>query len=360
MRLFFIVFFTLYSLVNFYFYKKLQNLFVFNIRGKLLLLSFLLLMTFSPAIIRYFEHRGYENLAISLSWIGYLWMAFIVIFLFISLPLELIKGSHYKKPKILLTLLISILLVVYGFFEARNLKVEKVNIKSHKVSKDIKIVQISDLHVGLIIREDRVKRIADIINEINPDIVVSTGDLVDGQIDKLDKMALIFNKLNPTYGKFAVTGNHEFYAGINKSLSFIERSGFKILINEGVILKELNLTIVGVNDPESKRFEHSSKISEADILRSFRGKNFVLFLKHRPILEPDSIGLFDLQLSGHTHKGQFFPFSILTGFYYKKQAGCIENLDNCYLYISRGTGTWGPPIRIFARPEITVIEIKKI
>lgn len=364
MRLFFIIFFTLYGLVNFYFYWKLKNLFPLALKIKLFLLFFLSLMTFSPAIIRLSENHGYETLAIYLSWIGYLWMAFIVLFLFFGVFLDLlkfldIKFLNSKKINFLIPLIISIFLVIYGYFEGQNIRVEKVSIKSDKILKNIKIVQISDVHIGLLIREKRVNEIVKKIKEISPHIVVSTGDLVDGQIDRLDKISEILDELNPPYGKFAITGNHEYYAGINQSLSFIQKSGFNILRNEGISISDLNLTIIGVDDPEVKRFDKNFSVSEKEILLRYKDKNFVLLLKHRPIIDPNSRGLFDLQLSGHTHKGQLFPFSIITGLYYSKQSGCVENYQNCYLYISRGTGTWGPPIRIFAKPEITIIEIRK-
>ena len=182
---------------------------------------------------------------------------------------------------------------------------------------------------------------------------------MDRQLDKLDNIAELLAELRPSYGKYAVTGNHEFYAGIKHSLSFIEKSGFMLLQNNGKYLEDINISIVGVDDPEAKRFGYIFNTSEFELLNKFRNKGFIVLLKHRPIIDNNSIGLFNLQLSGHTHKGQFFPFSIITEFYYPKQAGCYINDENCYLYISRGTGTWGPPIRILSPPEITVIELVK-
>ncbi len=372
MRLFFIVFFTLYGLINIYFYLKLKSIVSFGIIAKFILMSFLTLMIFSPAIIRYSEKQGFETFAVSLSWIGYLWMAFILLFLFFGLITDFIRlllsflNKNFTKEFIIsrkicffFPLIISILLVIYGYFEAKHIEIERFLIKTDKITKNIKIVQISDVHIGLLIREKQVKAIVDKINEIKPDIVVSTGDLVDRQIDKLDKVAAILDSLKPTYGKYAITGNHEFYADLKQSLSFIEKSGFTILRYEGIYFENLNLSIIGVDDPEAKRFGQFFNISEHELLEKFKNKGFILLLKHRPIIDSNSQGLFDLQLSGHTHKGQFFPFSIITELYYPKQAGCFVNSDNCYLYISRGTGTWGPPIRIFAKPEITVIEIRK-
>lgn len=381
MRLFFIVFFTLYGLINIYFYLKLRLIVNFGIIAKFILMSFLILMIFSPAVIRYSERQGFETFAVYLSWIGYLWMAFIFLFFFFGLVtdftrllLSVLSKSFTKEFNILrlflnieisrkisffFPLIISILLVTYGYFEAKHFEIEKILIKTDKITKNIKIVQISDVHIGLLIREKQVKAIVDKINEFKPDIVVSTGDLVDRQIDNIYIIATILDSLKPTWGKYAITGNHEFYADIKKSLSFIERSGFTILRNEGIYLENLNLSIIGVDDTEARRFGEVFNISEHELLAKFKDKGFILLLKHRPIIDSNSQGLFDLQLSGHTHKGQFFPFSIITGLYYPKQAGCFVSSDNCYLYISRGTGTWGPPIRIFAKPEITVIELRR-
>lgn len=326
-------------------------------------------MVFSPALVRFFEKQGFESIAIPLAWIGYFWMAFIVIFFFFGLIFEIIRAALYltkvlsydsvivKKLSLLLPSIISVVMVAYGYFEALNIKVERVLIESDKVTKNVKIVQISDLHVGLIVREGRVKKVIEIIKSLNPDIVVSTGDLVDGQIDRLDEIFNIFNELNSYYGKYAVTGNHEFYAGIDRAVSLTERAGFKLLRNNGVYIKDLNLSIVGIDDPEAKRYGYFSDISEHKLLEKFKGLGFILYLKHRPIVNENSIGLFDLQLSGHVHRGQFFPFSLITEAYYKQQSGFIDHSGKSYIYISRGTGTWGPPIRIFSTPEITLVEI---
>lgn len=367
--MFFLIFFTVYSLINFYFFFKIKSALNFSNLSQVGLLLFLIIMVFSPALVRFFEKQGFESIAIPLAWIGYFWMAFIVLFFFFGLIFEIIRAAFLvakilpyssailRKFSFLLPFTVSGILVAYGYFEALDIKVEKVLIESDKVTENIKIVQISDLHMGLIVREGRVKKVIEIIKSLNPDIVVSTGDLVDGQIDKLDGIFNIFNEINPYYGKFAVTGNHEFYAGIDRAVSLTERAGFKLLRNNGVYIKNLNLSIVGIDDPEAKRYGYFLDISELKLLEKFKGSGFILYLKHRPIVNGNSIGLFDLQLSGHTHRGQFFPFSLITEAYYKKQSGFIAHGGKSYLYISRGTGTWGPPVRIFSTPEITLIEI---
>ena len=379
MRIFFITFFSLYALIHAYFFIKLKSAFNVSPLNQIFLAFFLLLMVFSPAIIRISEKEGLETFAIVLSWIGYLWMAIIFLFLFFALITDIgrflifliskVAGKDLsflsvfgikicsKKLYFIFPFVCAFLFVFYGYFEARNIKIERITIESDKVINNLRIVQISDVHIGLIIRKDRVKDIVEKIKSLEPDIVVSTGDLVDGQIDRLNSIAEILKELQPPFDKYAITGNHEFYAGINQALSFTEKSGFKILRNKGVYIEKFNLNIVGVDDLEAIRFGFNPNISEIDLLKNFQNGGYTVLLKHRPIINEQSRGFFDLQLSGHTHKGQLFPFSIITALYYPKHAGCLKDINGCYLYISRGTGTWGPPVRIFAPPEITVIDI---
>jgi len=376
--MFFIIFFTIYVIINFYFFVKLKSALNFGWQLQLIIIVFLLLMTFSPLIIRISEKNDYESLAIGLSWIGYLWMAFVVLFLFFGiitdfgrlalLVISKISGKNLfiilrKIPQtiyFLFPLGLSVIFLIYGYLEAMNIRVERFDIKSDKITKNIRIVQISDVHIGLIVREGKIKKIIEKIKEVNPDILVSTGDLVDAQIDRMNHIAELLKEIKTPYGKFAITGNHEFYAGLNKALFFTEKAGFKVLRNAGVTIEELNINIAGLDDTESARYGLKVNQDKISLLHFFKNKGFIILLKHRPLIDKELIGYFDLQLSGHTHKGQFFPFSVLTKLYYNNNdSGLIKINKDIYLYISRGTGTWGPPVRIFAPPEITVIDLLK-
>lgn len=251
-------------------------------------------------------------------------------------------------------------LVIYGYglLEAADIRLEQIEIISPKISQKtgkIRIAQISDVHLGLIVRQERLSRIISKIKEADPDILVSTGDLLDGQLNHLTKEASLLALVKPPLGKFAITGNHEFYAGLHEALEFTEAAGFTILRNKGVETGGIN--IVGVDDPAGKYFDRYPAKPESDILSAQPKENFTILLKHRPEVDPESLRLFDLQLSGHTHKGQIFPFNLLTWFFYPCKAGRLNILDNGFLYPSRGTGTWGPPIRFLAPPEVTIIDL---
>ena len=194
------------------------------------------------------------------------------------------------------------------------------------------------------------------MKEEDPDILVSTGDLVDGQVCRLNGLEDLLKEIKPRYGKFAVTGNHEFFAGFENAKCFTENAGFTLLRGEGITVQGI-LNIAGVDDPSGKRYGLAKDISEKILLSGLPQDKFTLFLKHRPLVDKDVKGLFDLQLSGHIHKGQIFPFSIITWLYYPVNSGRMNLTDSAFMYVSRGAGTWGPPIRFLSPPEVAVIEL---
>lgn len=375
MTIFLLTFFLLYGSLHLYAFLKAKAAFALSTSIRIFLAGFMLVMILSPVIIRSSEKAGYEFIARLMSYVGYSWMGIIFLFASFSFLLELYKllvaaGGFVagrdlsylalsRRYAFLIPLGISISIAVYGYFEAASIRTEHLTITSHKIPADIqrlRIAQISDVHLGLIVREGRLERILSEVVKADPDILVSTGDLVDGQIDNLTDLAAMLRKINPRYGKYAVTGNHEFYAGLDQSLSFTNQAGFTILRGERVDI-ETFFTIAGVDDLQAKAFGLYRGGSEEELLGDLPGTRFVLLLKHRPLVETDSLGLFDLQLSGHVHRGQIFPFSIITGLYYETHSGLSRLSDGSFLYVSRGSGTWGPPIRFLSPPEVTIIDL---
>ena len=375
MALFFITFFLLYGGMHLYTFLKARNAFNPGTTASAILILFMLTMMFAPFIVRLSEKNGFDISARIMSYIGYTWMGLIFLFFTSSIALDFFriivntaefitkKNFYYLKPaagfSFSAAFLLAALISIYGYFEADNIRTEKLIIKTSKLSEqtgNLRIVQISDIHIGLIVREERLKKILTEVRTANPDILVSTGDLVDGQINNLTGFSEFFREINPRYGKFAITGNHEFYAGLSQSLDFTGKAGFTILRGQVISIDGL-INIAGVDDPAGRNYSLLKGASEKELLSQSSGKNFTLLLKHRPVVDSDSIGLFDLQLSGHSHKGQIFPFSLITKFYYAANAGYSSLTNNSHLYVSRGAGTWGPPIRFLSPPEITVIDV---
>jgi len=194
------------------------------------------------------------------------------------------------------------------------------------------------------------------VRRAQPDILVSTGDLLYGQINDISRMADKIGSIRTPYGKYAVTGNHEFYAGIGRSLAFTEEAGFTVLRGDKLEIPGL-IIMAGVDDVTANRFGRHGRISEKQLLSDLPGDRFVVLLKHRPLVEKGSEGLFDLQLSGHTHGGQIFPFSLIIKLLYPIDRGLLSLRDGAFLYVNSGSGTWGPPMRFLVPPEVSIIDL---
>jgi len=375
MRLFPFIYASVYMLMHIYVIFRAKAAFKLKFKSTALLLFFAAIMVAFPIILRlsdisgdiYFPRR-------EAFYCSFLWMGFILQFCFILAIYDiyrlLLKGlSLIRKnasTKLLLPanraffilLLVSIALVVYGRFEAKNIVTERITIYTDKLPSHLdklRLVQISDVHLGILVGGETLNSVVEKVLEAAPDLLVATGDIVDGRINHNLELIEPFLRINPKYGKYAVVGNHEFYVGIEQAIDFLQKSGFIVLRGEAVSIEGL-INIAGVDDPVSVNFGHKP-VSERDTLLSLPRDRFTIILKHRPEVKPDYLGLFDLQLSGHSHKGQIFPLNLITKFYYPVHAGFAKLPHNSYLYVSRGSGTSGPPIRILSPPEITVVEI---
>ena len=373
--LFLLVFSGVYAVLHAYAYLKVKGALSLSTGGSVFVILFMLVMVFLPVIVRVLERLGLAAVPRALAYVAYIWMGLLLIFVWVSLVMDVVRlllhfgGILFQKDfsgsfaraqyAFYAALVLSLLITVYGLFEAVHIRTERVTIKTAKIPESIgrlKIAQISDVHLGLIVRQGRLRRITEAVNAEKPDILVSTGDLVDGEIDDLAGLDAVLRDVHAPYGKFAVTGNHEFYAGIHRSVEFTEKAGFQMLRGEARVVPGL-INIAGVDDPTGNRFGSARPVSEKEVLSSLPREGFTLVLKHRPLVEEGTLGLFDLQLSGHAHKGQIFPATLLVEAIYPTAAGFLRLEEGSCLYVSRGAGTWGPPIRFLASPEVTVIEL---
>lgn len=375
MSLFLLTIFSIYSAVHLYAFFRVRAAFPFGVGTGIFLGVFMAAMTFSPILVRILERQGYDHLGRLTAYIGYSWMGILFIFFSLSLLTDLYRLSVHTAGLIfhrdmvsfmlsaryafIISLFLALSLSLYGYLEALNIRPENITIKTAKIPEAIgrlRIVQISDVHLGIIVREERLKRILKVIREANPDILISTGDLVDGQIDSLAGLSDILSNVQPRYGKYAITGNHEFYAGLPQALEILRRAGFSVLRGEAVTASGL-INIAGVDDPTGRYFGVFKGMPEKELLSRLSKDKFTLLLKHQPFVSESTFGLYDLQLSGHTHRGQIFPFRLIVQLIFPHIAGWYDLPNGSHLYVSRGTGTWGPPIRFLSPPEITVIDL---
>lgn len=218
------------------------------------------------------------------------------------------------------------------------------------------IAQISDLHVGPTIKRPYLQRVVDAVNALHADAVAVTGDLVDGRVADLAPHVAPLAALRSTHGTFFVTGNHEYYSGANEWIAELRRLGVHVLLNEHVVLRHggAQLVLAGVADTSAHHFDPQHK---SDPQRALRGApadaGLRVLLAHQPrSAEAAAQAGFDVQLSGHTHGGQYWPWSLLVRLQQPYTAG-LHRLRQLWIYTSRGTGYWGPPLRFLAPSEIT-------
>ena len=361
MILFLATFFIIYGGVHLYVYHGVKHGLGFEAPLSFLLAFFMVAMVVAPMLVRLAERRGMEELARVLAYVGYVWMGLLFLYFSASLAIDVYHAVLFAGAKLTGTSFESLLpsattrfsvslgwaciVSLYGAWEARTITTERVVITTDKLPPGcdtFTVAQISDVHLGLIVRQQRVSRIMQAVRQSNPDVVVSTGDLVDGQLDGLSGLARMLSEIRPRYGKFAVTGNHEFYAGLEPSLAITREAGFQVLRGESVTVAD-SIVLAGVDDPAASQGEASDSSHEHALLASLRRDRFTVLLKHRPQINRDSLGLFDLQLSGHVHKGQIFPFNLVTYLFYPVKTGYSSYPRGSSLYVSRGSGTWALP-----------------
>lgn len=320
-------------------------------------------LTFSPLLVWFLERQSWHRATVATAWASYTWMGYLFLFLCIGLLFDLGHALatllNFNWPLngamgFRVVGLLALVMASYGFIEARQVRIEKINITTPKLASGrITIAQISDLHLGIMLGDGFLDRVVARLRELKPDIVVATGDIVDGQGDNLDALAQHFHAYTPPMGAYAVTGNHEYYVGLENSLRFLRNAGFTVLRGEAVTTG--GIVLAGVDDPTAVRTGQQARVDTGQALASVDKDNFIVLLKHQPVV--DKVTPFDLQLSGHIHGGQIFPFVYLTQLSYKVHTGLTKLADGRQLYVSRGAGTWGPPIRLFAPPEISLITI---
>jgi uncharacterized protein len=222
------------------------------------------------------------------------------------------------------------------------------------------IVQISDIHVGSQIKRNHVEAIVDAVNSLNADVVAVTGDLVDGSVQDLAPHVAPLGRLRARHGAFLVTGNHEYYSGERAWTAEFRRLGLRVLLNEHVVVRHQGtpLVIAGVTDYSAHHFNPAQRSDPAAAVSGAPADAAArILLAHQPRSATAAANAgFDLQLSGHTHGGQFWPWNLFVRFQQPFTAG-LHRLDHLWVYISRGTGYWGPPNRFGAPSEITLVRL---
>ena len=352
------------------------------------------ILPFIPVIFRI---NGVENTAVDvLSWVGYFSLGFFSLVFAIVLARDLVwlliwggqKAVHLVRSLIGTTsertgpvdperrrLLINGMnlgilgataaLTGYGYYQAnRRPRLVEVPIVLENLPASFdgfKIVQFTDLHVGPTIKRGFVQMVVNQVGELSPDLIAFTGDLVDGSVPHVRDDVAPLAELSAPHGYYFVTGNHEYYSGVLPWLDEVARLGLDILINEHRVIQraEDRLLLAGVTDYSGGQFIKEHRSDPRKAIEGAPDCAVKILLAHQPksIFVASESG-FDLQISGHTHGGQYFPYHFMAALAQPYISG-LHKYNGTQIYVSRGTGYWGPQIRLAARSEITLFKLTR-
>jgi uncharacterized protein len=316
-----------------------------------------------------------RSLADMLAWVGLTAMGFLSTLFVLTLLRDLallsarlfVHGDQvqlWSAPSAQLTVLLTVIITLAGMFIARRRPgVVEVKIPIQNLPQALNgfsIAQISDVHVGPTIKRGFVEGVVRRVNDLKPDLIAVTGDLVDGSVQQLSTHTAPLAALSARHGAYFVTGNHEYYSDERAWTSEIRRLGLRVLKNEHVVLEHdgASIVIAGVTDYSAHHFDPAQRSDPAKALYGAPADAGArVLLAHQPSSAAAAADAgFDVQLSGHTHGGQFWPWNLFIHFFQPFSTG-LHRLKKLWIYVNRGTGYWGPPNRFGVPSEITRIRL---
>ncbi len=314
-----------------------------------------------------------RSVSAPMAWVAYVWLGFAVYLLLLTATADVARGlaalggvlptNPERRITLwrLLTAAIAAGAAVIGaggiVNVARGFEVRRVRVPLAKLpswASGYTIVQLTDIHVGPTIGRAYLERIVRETNALAPDLIVITGDLVDGTVAQLERLVEPLGALRAVDGVFFVTGNHEYYSGADDWIAHLGTLGVRVLRNERVAVRGA-FDLAGVDDASAARMlpHHGQDVAKALVGRD--PSRAVVLLAHQPKALPDALrGGVDLQLSGHVHGGQMIPFNWLARLDQPLIAG-LHRIKSTWVYVSMGTGYWGPPMRVGTTAELTHI-----
>lgn len=361
---FLVVAISLYTAMHAYVYRRIRLGLSPAPRNRRALKFLFALLVLTPFAGRFLDHNGHPALAKAVNLPTFLWMGWVFWFCTAGWCLDLwnlVCRPWRLAPRLHLAVCAAFVATatLWGFVEASTLSLHSLSFTIPGMSPrspPVRIVHVSDVHLGTVRSARWNRKLVSRIAALRPDLVVMTGDFVDSSVRNIGNLAAEWDTLRPPLGKFAVLGNHEFYAGMDEAIRLHEAAGFQLLRAAGADAGG-NLRLYGVDDVAGVLQGLPARTSEAGLPAGSAPHRFTILLKHQPRIHPLSRDRFDLQLSGHTHGAQMFPFQPFVGIFYPLLAGLYEVGERSRLYVSRGAGTWGPPLRVLAPPEITLITL---
>lgn len=374
--LFFIIVAIVFFLANFWVLQRIYSLFTPSIPLKILFIFLGIILSLSYVVSNLFENQMSFQTTSFFARVGSAWI-FIVIYLTIIFGLQeliLLMGklgifpnglikiiSKDNKWFTCLEIIIVALVLTYGYINYKNKKRTYISYQSQKTTENfqpLRIVLLSDMHIGYTIGEDELSKWVELVNTENPDIVLIAGDLFDSSIRAVDRPEIIsqLKKINSKYGVYACLGNHEYLSSrgyLEKLLPFYDKVNIKLLRDQTIELDN-GIYIIGRDD-----LINPTRKSLTELTKSLDPNKLWILLDHQPYhLELAEQAKIDLQFSGHTHQGQLWPISWITNAIFEKDYGWLEKGKSSF-YISSGMGIWGGKFRVGTNSEYVIIDIEK-
>ena len=366
--IFSLIFLSVFSLINFYIHKRLIKKLDAGKSIKHSLDIFLLINFLG--IVGYMFARYFVNIPNWLYFllsvpIGVVFLLFCTALIYdisrivlFRVPLSHSRRVFFKRSLDISSLSVAFILSAKAMVEARFIVSEKVDIKIKNLKVPYTIVQISDLHIGGLVGQKFIREVVQKVNALTPDLVVITGDLVDIEIQSAASVLDEFKEIKSVYGVYYIVGNHEYFHGIEKIIESVKARSIRVLENENLYIgsEGEGFNLAGVYD----LFGYRMDAYKPDLKKALTCKQNAptVLLAHQPkFIEEVGEGV-DLMLSGHTHGGQIYPFRFLVGLAQPYISGLHQHTPNLQIYVNRGTGYWGPPMRLGASSEITQITLQ--
>jgi predicted MPP superfamily phosphohydrolase len=375
--LFFTIFFTLYGLINFYVFLRGWQAIPpdSTLRIPYAVIFWALALSFIAG--RFLERIAISTLSDIVVWVGSFWLAAFAYFMLIALLIDLLRLLNYIVPFFPsfitrnyartkeMTALGAVLLVTgaiaVGYFNARSPRLRTLKLHIDKTVDSLQTLNLavaSDIHLGTIIGRSRLNAIVETINRLEPDLILLPGDIVDEDLGPVIKQNLgeTLRKLKAKYGVLAITGNHEYIGGAEEACKYLEEHGITVLRDTSVKVHN-SLFVVGREDRSISQFAGKKRKPLEELMMQVDKRFPVILMDHQPFGLDEAVrqGI-DLQLSGHTHHGQIWPFQFITKAVYELSWGYLKRAST-HIYVSSGVGTWGPPVRIGNTPEIVNIQL---
>jgi len=367
----------IYGLLNTYIFTRFMQCIPIGWQGRVWAIIIFWLLAGSFIVARFMERAYPCDFTEVMTWIGSFWLGAMVYFVLAALLVDFARlvnhfipffpqvfYADYQKTKLIalvITTGLVFLTVTAGFINARNPVITLLDLniaKKIQGSKTLKIAMASDIHLGTLVGKRGASRLVRMINSLHPDIILLAGDLVDEDLKPVIRRNLgeTLKNLHAPLGVYAITGNHEYIGGAAVAIAYLTAHKIKFL-SDTIELIDNRFYLAGRDDRDKSRFTGKQRKPLAEILKGADPAYPILLMDHQPfqLTKPEELGV-DLQLSGHTHHGQMWPFNYITNAIYEISWG-YKKKGNTHFYVSSGYGTWGPPIRLGNRPEVVSIAL---